>query len=90
MADRRQGRLKLFWVICIQANGSGCVGFPRRARAECKRCIEAIERDWGHLDLSGLAPGVPPETAERLARYLRHSASPGAAVLDQPKRRPNA
>ena len=38
--------------------------------------IESAEREWGRIDLSGIAPGASSETGERLARYMRHSASP--------------
>ncbi len=42
--------------------------------------IESVEREWGRIDMSGVAPGATPEMLERLARYCRHSASPGAAA----------
>lgn len=47
---------------------------------EREREIESVEREWGRLDPSGIAPSALPEQLERLARYIRHSASPGAAV----------
>jgi class 3 adenylate cyclase len=51
---------------------------PRPAERAAE--IESVEREWGRIDLSGIAPGASPETNERLARYMRHSASPGAAA----------
>jgi class 3 adenylate cyclase len=42
--------------------------------------IESVEREWGRIDLSGIAPGASPDASERLSRYMRHSASPGAAA----------
>jgi pimeloyl-ACP methyl ester carboxylesterase len=47
---------------------------------EREREIESVEREWGRLDPSGIAPSARPDQLERLARYIRHSASPGAAV----------
>jgi class 3 adenylate cyclase len=51
---------------------------PRPAERTAE--IESVEREWGHIDLSGIAPGASAETSERLSRYMRHSASPGAAA----------
>src|SRR5258708_207180 len=34
----------------------------------------------GRIDLSGVGPGASAELSERLGRYMRHSASPGAAA----------
>ena len=55
--------------------------YPWAPRPEDRAAeIEAVEREWGRIDLSGIAPGASRETSERLARYMRHSASPGAAA----------
>ena len=44
------------------------------------REIDAVERDWAQLDPAPLAPQATPEQLEAIARYLRRSASPGAAA----------
>jgi pimeloyl-ACP methyl ester carboxylesterase len=51
--------------------------------AERGRAIEAVERDWGvDAGLESLAPSIVGDSAfgERLATYLRRSASPGDAA----------
>jgi pimeloyl-ACP methyl ester carboxylesterase len=55
--------------------------YPWAPRPEDRaREIESVEREWGRLDPSVIAPSALPEQRARLARYIRHSASPGAAV----------
>jgi pimeloyl-ACP methyl ester carboxylesterase len=51
--------------------------------AERALAIEAVERDWGvDADLENLAPSIAADSAfhDRLATYLRRSASPGDAA----------
>ena len=51
--------------------------------AERQRFFDVIEHDWhGDMDISSLAPSAAedPAFARRLTRYLRRSASPGAAL----------
>jgi len=50
---------------------------------ERARFFKVIEKDWdGEMDLEALAPSAAgdPEFMRRLMRYLRRSASPGAAL----------
>jgi class 3 adenylate cyclase len=55
--------------------------YPWAPRAdERDREIEVVERDWAHLDPTSLAPHASPEQLATLARYIRRSASPGAAA----------
>ena len=55
--------------------------YPWAPRPEDRAAeIESVEREWGRIDLSGIVPGASPELSERLSRYMRHSASPGAAA----------
>jgi class 3 adenylate cyclase len=44
------------------------------------REIEVVERDWAQLDPTSLAPDASAEQLATLARYIRRSASPGAAA----------
>src|SRR5207248_1432641 len=55
--------------------------YPWAPRPEERaREIEAVERDWAQLDPTSLAPDATAEQLERIARYIRRSASPGAAA----------
>lgn len=57
--------------------------YPWAPRLEDREnSYDAIERDWGEMDLSHYIPSKAndPIFTERLATYLRRSASPGAAV----------
>ena len=55
--------------------------YPWAPRLEERaREIEAVERDWAQLDPSSLAPDASPEQLASIARYIRRSASPGAAA----------
>lgn len=55
--------------------------YPWAPRPEERaREIEAVERDWAQLDPTSLAPQATREQLESLARYVRRSASPGAAA----------
>jgi len=55
--------------------------YPWAPRPEERaREIEAVERDWAQLDPTPLAPDASPEQLASLARYVRRSASPGAAA----------
>jgi class 3 adenylate cyclase len=47
---------------------------------ERRREIEAVEREWAQLDPTSLAPDATPQQLEWVARYVRRSASPGAAA----------
>jgi pimeloyl-ACP methyl ester carboxylesterase len=47
---------------------------------EREREIEAVERDWARLDPTPLAPQASSEQLAWVARYIRRSASPGAAA----------
>jgi class 3 adenylate cyclase len=47
---------------------------------ERSREIDAVERGWAQLDPTPLAPDASPEQLASLARYVRRSASPGAAA----------
>ena len=55
--------------------------YPWAPRPEERaREIEAVERDWAHLDPTPLAPAATREQLDSVARYIRRSASPGAAA----------
>jgi class 3 adenylate cyclase len=55
--------------------------YPWAPRPEERaREVEAVERDWAQLDPTSLAPDATPGQLEAIARYVRRSASPGAAA----------
>lgn len=55
--------------------------YPWAPRPEERaREIESIERNWGHLDPTSLAPDATRDQLDSVARYIRRSASPGAAA----------
>jgi class 3 adenylate cyclase len=55
--------------------------YPWAPRPEERaREIEAVERDWAQLDPASLAPSATAPQLASLARLVRRSASPGAAV----------
>lgn len=55
--------------------------YPWAPRPEERaREIEAIERNWAQLDPTSLAPQATREQLDALSRYVRRSASPGAAA----------
>jgi class 3 adenylate cyclase len=55
--------------------------YPWAPRPEERaREIDAVERDWAQLDPTSLAPSATAEQLDWVARYVRRSASPGAAA----------
>jgi class 3 adenylate cyclase len=55
--------------------------YPWAPRPDAReREIEAVEREWGRVDVSSIAPSASPAERAALARFIRRSASPGAAA----------
>ena len=76
------GRTRALVALAIYAKRIWSTDYPWAPTAEARAAeIAELERTWGgEMDISNLAPSADDAFKRRAVRYLRRSASPGAAV----------
>ncbi|MBA2361667.1 MAG: adenylate/guanylate cyclase domain-containing protein [Actinobacteria bacterium] len=75
-------RTRALIALAVYAKRVWSPDYPWAPKPEARAAeIESIERTWGgEMDISDLAPSADEAFKQRAVRYLRRSASPGAAV----------